>query len=314
MSVPAPRPPQAPAPDPVVGIPVVPTDAPGCFGPSAPMTVWSATPYAEVHFGAASGLFLIDFGTTGSTIDPSTITPRPDGSLGCYPGADFFGRWPCLPLRTTDHSGIATPFRQSGILGTDVLAQHAYVLDYRAGRLHRADAGTFCTDAALTAAHLIPLETSGYGPGRDRARAHVPAVAVSIGGASAPAQLDSGFADRRYRHSINVNRAFFSAMSGTLVPRPERDLTLTTCVAGVSEPVRAYTIEGGVGFVGLDGAIARSFGDATIFLKDTPPAAARCGGIGTWTEPGAQLGASFLETVGRLVVDPGAGRIWIAAE
>lgn len=291
------------------------TSVPGCFGPSVALTTWEATPYAEVQIGEARGAFLIDFGTTFSTLDPSAFTPLPDGSLGCY-AVDFFGPWPCLSLRSSDHRGVGTPFPQAGILGTDVLSQHIYVIDYEHAHLHRSDSSSFCSPEALRAAGLAPLTTSDWGPSRDRSRVHVPAVLVRIGAASAPAQLDTGFADRRVRHAINVNQAFFDAIvaSGTVLTRaPEHDLTLSTCVAGVRESVTAYRIPDGLVFVSLDGRHARTE-EATLFLKATPSEARRCGGIGTWTDPGAQLGASFLGDAGLVVFHPTRGEVWIPAE
>ena len=47
----------------------------------------------------------------------------------------------------------------------------------------------------------------------------------------------------------------------------------------------------------------------TLFLKDSPAAIQACGGIGTWSEPAAQLGASFVND-GTLVVDPFSQRLW----
>ena len=39
----------------------------------------------------------------------------------------------------------------------------------------------------------------------------------------------------------------------------------------------------------------------------------KCGGIGTWTTPAAQIGASFFADVGVLVFDPFSSRVWISA-
>ncbi len=42
-------------------------------------------------------------------------------------------------------------------------------------------------------------------------------------------------------------------------------------------------------------------------------AALRCGGIGTWTAPAAQVATSFYVDAGLLVFDPFAERVWITA-
>jgi hypothetical protein len=46
-------------------------------------------------------------------------------------------------------------------------------------------------------------------------------------------------------------------------------------------------------------------------LKHTPPTAVRCGGIGTWTVPAAQIGASVLAELGLVVFDPFGARVWV---
>lgn len=281
---------------------------PDCFGPSLPLRVHHGTPYVDVRIGEASGAFLVDYGTTFSTLDPSAFTPAPVRSGACWPTGDLFGPWPCPTLSVGGAGPSGMPFRQAGILGTDVLASHAHVLDLASARLHR---GASCSPDALGRAGFASLEVLGWGSARRPAGVLVPAVVVDVGGARAPAQLDTGFADGRVHRSINVNQAFFDAAvaaGAPLVRWPDGDLSLTTC-AGVPEPVEAYRLDGELGWVGIDGAIARRFDGVTVFLKRTPEAARRCGGIGTWSEPGAQLGASFLEGR-RVVLDP-AGAVWI---
>jgi hypothetical protein len=48
-------------------------------------------------------------------------------------------------------------------------------------------------------------------------------------------------------------------------------------------------------------------------VKRTPAAALRCGGIGTWTAPAAQIATSFYVDAGVMVFDPFAERVWITA-
>jgi hypothetical protein len=128
----------------------------------------------------------------------------------------------------------------------------------------------------------------------------------------AVAQVDTGYDDGLHAPSLNINRAWFHqlARSVRLEPHPEANLTLSTC-AGVSEQVLAYRLPPGkaVELVGCDGSAVRRLQGVTLFLKDTPPAARRCGGIGTWDRPAAQLGASFVND-GTLVVDPFRQRLW----
>ena len=46
-------------------------------------------------------------------------------------------------------------------------------------------------------------------------------------------------------------------------------------------------------------------------LKDTPPGARQCGGIGTWSIPAAQVAASFHVDARRIVFDPYTSRVWM---
>ena len=61
--------------------------------------------------------------------------------------------------------------------------------------------------------------------------------------------------------------------------------------------------------VSSDGTAVHRLPGVTLFLKDSPAAIQSCGGIGTWSEPAAQLGASFVND-GTLVVDPFSQRLW----
>lgn len=298
----------------------VPADAPrvdasvdvsSCLGPSLPLALVGGTPYVDVRIGAATGKFLVDYGTTFTTFDPSALSPSPAMSGGCWPEAELFDVWSCPTLVTSSYGPIPAPFLQAGILGTDVLALHPFTLDLAASRIHRGEAD-FCTDATLVAAGFRSLEVVGWGDARRPGGVLVPAITVAIGGARAPAQIDTGFADTVTPRSINVNQRFFDAAvaaGARLTRRAELDLTLTTCV-GIAEPVEAYALEEPLTFVATDGGAARSFDGVTVFLKRTPAAASACGGIGTWSEPGAQLGASFLSGA-RAIFDPEGGRVWI---
>jgi hypothetical protein len=121
---------------------------------------------------------------------------------------------------------------------------------------------------------------------------NVPTVPVRVAGVTAIAQLDTGFADVRVPHSVNINAAFFDAIRArspdSIVRDSASDLSLTTC-AGVAESA------------------------AVLFVKRTPTAALRCGGIGTWTAPAAQVATSFYVDAGVMVFDPFAERVWITA-
>ncbi|MBL8451365.1 MAG: hypothetical protein JNK97_01345 [Zoogloea sp.] len=302
---------------------------PACFGEAQPLVVSSQMPYALVTVAGRQGYFVLDFGATFSTVVPDAffgpLKPRPlPGLTDTYADFNFFGNWGRVRLPAGGGSGLRGSVPQAGIIGTDFLAAHIYTLDYPQGRLHRAGQGRFCTDEALRAEGFSALSTRDYyadGPGRltcpragSPACPNVPAVPVRIGPVAAVAQLDTGYDDSAQPLSVNINVALFDALQKAgvrLQPRPEIALQLTTCQPGVSEAVDAWQLPPGtaLGFVGTSGRVVRSEPGVTLFVKRTPPAARVCGGIGTWPQPAAQLGASFFAG-GSLVVDPFSARVW----
>ncbi|MCK6393191.1 hypothetical protein [Zoogloea sp.] len=302
---------------------------PACFGEAQPLVVSSQMPYALVTLAGRQGYFVLDFGATFSTVVPDAffgpLKPRPQpGQSDTYDDFNFFGSWGQVRLPAGGVSGLRGSVPQAGIIGTDFLASHIYTLDYPQGRLHRAGQGRFCTDEALSAAGFSALSTRDYyadGPGRltcpragSPACPNVPAVPVRIGPVVAVAQLDTGYDDSAQPLSVNINVALFDALQKAgvrLQARPEIALQLTTCQPGVSEAVDAWQLPSGTAldFIGPSGRVVRSEPGVTLFVKRTPPAARVCGGIGTWPQPAAQLGASFFAG-GALIVDPFSARVW----
>jgi hypothetical protein len=312
------------------------SELPACLGTSIPIVITTG-PHASLAVGAAPSpyvaSFLIDYATTGSIIDLSTFAapgptatqcnPQLLGQLCTFADLDFFGPWGAVTLRTSSAT----------ILGTDFLAHGIYTLDYTNQRmLHVASKGAACADAALEAAGLAALSTAGFFASDlsllkaqhdiDTSAplglqvANVPVVPIKVAGTAAIAQLDTGFDDKVVPHSINMNVAFLDAINaaspGALLRDPAMDLTLSTC-AGVSEPAEAYHFAAGTTFELVDagGAVARSWSTATVFVKRTPAAAFKCGGIGTWSSAAAQIGTSFFTDMGALVFDPYASRVWV---
>ena len=301
---------------------------PSCLGETRSLVISSGMPYTPLRVQGRTGFFMLDLGADGSAISPGTFLgrrgPLPlQGSGNTFAGVDFFGPLAPLSLNVQDHSGIRGPLPQAGLIGTDLLRQHVWTLDYANGLLHRADQASFCADGELRQAGFQPLSSAGYF-GTNAAALHcpaaprsgpcpnIPSIPVRIGSNMAVAQVDTGYDDGLHAPSLNINRAWFHqlARSVRLEPHPEANLTLSTC-AGVSEQVLAYRLPPGkaVELVGSDGSAVRRLHGVTLFLKDTPSGARRCGGIGTWDRPAAQLGASFVND-GTLVVDPFRQRLW----
>jgi hypothetical protein len=299
-------------------------DLTACHGEKRDLVVAGTMPYVTVKVGNSTGLFLLDFGTTASTIDTNGFLNRHvprlvPGTTNQFADFDFYGSWGTVSLNIQDHSTIQNigPVRQAGILGTDFLSLNAFTVDYELGGLYRRDTA-LCNDSMLRSQGFHPVSTAGYysndlsklKPGT----ANIPTVPVRIGSVQAVAQVDPGFDDRLFPHSVNINKAFFKALASAgiiLQPYVKGNINLTTC-AGITETLLAYKLPKNSSFeiVGNDGRSVSAVSDAIIFVKDPPQEAKKCGGIGTWETPAAQIGASFLKESKNVIFDPFRSLVW----
>ncbi len=314
-----------------------------CLGPSKPLTVSGQMPYLSVPVGSEAGEFVLDFGSNYSSIDLSAFAPPGPTTSGCnasqlgslctVAGFAFFGPPASVLLTTENYAGIAGSVRQAGIVGTDFLSEDVVTLAYEAGFVFASPSTGFCSDAALQAAGFAPLSAAGFyendlsklesltlvdssGPANTTVP-DIPTVPVRVAGANALAQLDTGFDDDVTPFSVNINQAFYAAITAAapsaLVRAPSLDATLTTCVSGVSQSVTAYRLAPSTtfDFVTGAGAAARSYTNSVIFVKSAPAAAQVCGGISTWSVPAAQVAASYYNDMQVVLFDPYSARVWI---
>jgi hypothetical protein len=319
------------------------TELAACLGPSKPLTLSGQMPYLSVPVGSQAGDFVLDFGSNFSSIDLSAFAPPGPSTSGCnasllgvvctVAGFAFFGPPASVQLTTENYSGVGGAVRQAGIVGTDFLSEDVITLAYAAGLVFASPSTGFCSDTALRAAGFAPLTTAGFyendltklealslvdssGPANDTVP-DIPTVPVSVAGANALAQLDTGFDDDLTPFSVNINQAFYAeitaAAPSALVRDPSLDTTLTTCVSGVSQSVTGYRLAASTTFDFLTdgGAVARSYASTAIFVKSAPAAAQGCGGISTWTVPAAQVAASYFNEMQIVLFDPYSSRVWI---
>jgi hypothetical protein len=297
----------------------------------------------DVPVGSEAGEFVLDFGSTFSSIDLSAFASPGPTTTGCdsselgvkctVEGFAFFAAASSVSLETEDFSDVGGSVTQAGIIGTDFLSEKVFALDYAGGHAYAAASGAACSDSALTAAGFVALSAAGFFENDesllepftdvdDQASAgdsvpNVPTVPVQIAGAAAVAQLDTGFDDDVTPFSVNINKAFYNAVvaanSSALVRDSSLDESLTTCVEGVSEPVKGYRLASGTtfDFVGAGSVAARSYAQAVIFVKETPASAQSCGGIGTWSAAAAQVAASFYVDMKTIVLDPFNAKVWV---
>ena len=318
-----------------------PVAIPACVGKAAAADHSSGLLYANVTVGAAPSAqpadFLVDFGSTLSTIDlgafktpPASSCDAGTGQVCSFADFDFFGSWGQVTFYSESYAGFKGSVRQGGIVGTDFLSVHPFTLDYQGNRIFQGSNTAFCSDAVLSAAGFAPLTTAGFystdvgtlkplstvdsAASKSKTVPNVPTVKMSVGGVDALAELDTGFDDAVVPLSVNVNEAYLAAIQAAspsaLTRAPALDLQLSTC-AGVNEDVAAYKVNGDVALVADDGKPARAESNAVLFVKHTPTAAKVCGGIGTWTVPAAQVGASFYASAGAVVFDAVHARVWV---
>ena len=336
---------------------VPPPVLPGCIGTSLPLVPAGERPYVSVNLGSDAGAsdggairgdFLVDFGANGSTIDLRAFTPPGPTPVSCLgdaggPGAicsfsnfDFFGPWGTVSLVTGDYGFLINTVKQAGIIGTDFLSVYPFTVEYTNARISRGSTTTFCTDAQLLGAGMVPLPAAGFYTNRPNTLRplsdvvtdpdasttgfsvpNIPTIPVAIAGVGALAQLDTGYDDRLYRHSVNINQALLDQLLAKspdkLLRRFMKDLYLTTCIPGLSQRGSAYVLTPGtsVNFVTEGGGVGRNDTGTILFVKERLPEAERCGGIETWTVPAAQIGASFLVDAQAVVFDPIKSRVWV---
>jgi hypothetical protein len=296
------------------------------FGEKRELKLSKTTAYTKIKIGEIEGYYLIDFGTTSSTIDINNfINGKPKPSLNStnkFDDFDFFGKWKQVTLNLQNHSNITglNSFKQAGIIGADFLTNNIFTFDYEKKLLFRANKEAFHTNKELTDFGFKAISTVGYFSNNQNelnngCTFNVPTIPIQIGDINAVAQVDSGFDDSLYNHSININQALYNALIDagiTLIENTSANLTLSTCKKDVKQLVKAYKLPKGTSFaiISIDGSPIELIDDVNIFLKETTKEIISCGGIGTWKIPAGQIGASFLTDNKKVVFDPFESKIW----
>ncbi|MGJ8744141.1 hypothetical protein [Polaribacter sp.] len=296
------------------------------FGEKRDLKLGKTTAYTKIKIGEVEGYYLIDFGTTLSTIDIHNFIngkPKPaPNSINKFDNFDFFGKWKQVTLNIQDHSNITglKNFKQAGIIGSDFLTNNIFTFDYEKKLLFRSNKENFLTNKELKDLGFKAISTVGYFSNNQKelnnsCTFNVPTIPIKIGEINAIAQVDSGFDDSLFSHSININQAFYNAIVDAgiiLIENPSANLLLSTCKTGVNQLVKAYKLPKGTSFaiISIDGSPIELINDVNIFLKNSTIETFSCGGIGTWKIPAGQIGASFLSDNKKVIFDPFESKIW----
>jgi hypothetical protein len=264
-----------------------------------------ASPYVELTADGKTGPFLIDYGATRSALS-ADVFAGPEGSVRkaaiSLPGIEealfHLARYDLL---------VQPDQGQLGVIGADLLSRLTVELAPDTVVLGAEP----CRPQALIARGLTPVDQTGFfasDPARTGPRRpDVPVVFLRIGEVRAFAQIDTGYEDLAYAHSVDINQALFERLveSGIKFERVG-DSDVWTCDGHERWPRyrlgdRTLTIENerGTPIVQTD--------DFHLIVKR----ANGCGGIAEMAEPAAQLGASFLRLFGTTVFDPKNATVWL---
>ena len=263
------------------------------------------SPFIRLSADGVSGQFLLDYGATRSSLSASAFTASNGSvrnavlSLPNSPRGNFDLRRYDLPLQPAG--------AQVGVIGTDFLSLFSVQIIGHTVFLGAQP----CQPNALLAHGLIPIVQRGFfssSPSRIRGELpNVPVVFIRLGEVRTWAQIDTGYDDVLYPHSVDINEALYDRLvdAGIKLER-SADISVSTCEGRESRSV--YTVRSRSLFVETDQAKPILGTDNfRLILKRSNG----CGGIGAMTAPAAQLGASFLQTFGTVVFDPKSETVWL---
>ena len=265
-------------------------------------------PYVRLALDGKTGPFLLDFGATASTVARSVWNVS--GSEIELSGFTLpsFSRG-TFGLRDNTVSGpLGTVY---GVIGTDYLALLTTELHYEeAGDQHVTVSPDPCR-AELGSLGFRRISTRGYFSS-DPTSLHagvsnVPVIFANLGGIRAAAQIDTGYDDSVFPHTIELNPAMFDQVSAAMPLVQVGTVSIRTC-AGTTRSVPVYVApQQRLRFENETGSELLAFSGFYVLRKE--PGA--CGGIGGLARPAAQIGASFLRAFGTTVFNPKADEIWI---
>lgn len=273
---------------------------------------------------------MLDWDADGSNFDPSALPgiaiPAQAPGSTTYTFADGL-----LPLDTgsvflrKDSRTYLQGVQQAGVVGTDLLSEYASTVGYAERTLYRNDKDHFCSPAALAVAGFHPVSGVGYlsnDYGSVQNGLHhqnLTTAPVRIGSAIVWAELEYG-RRRRCIPPLCLSQSSVVCKASTanvLLALPDRNIANTTCARDklgkpITEPLVPYKLIPNTtfSFVTEDGSDLLASADITILLKKTPAEALVCGGIGSRSEPMAQIGASIIGAFHRVIFDPFASRTW----
>jgi hypothetical protein len=197
-------------------------------------------PYVRLALDGKTGPFLLDFGATASTVARSVWNVS--GSEIQLSGFTLpsFSRG-TFGLRDNTVSGpLGTVY---GVIGTDYLALLTTELHYEeAGDQHVTVSPDPCR-AELGSLGFRRISTRGYFSSDPTSlhagESNVPVIFANLGGIRAAAQIDTGYDDSVFHHTIELNPALFDQVSAAVPLVQVGTVSIRTC-AGTNRSVPVY--------------------------------------------------------------------------
>lgn len=268
-------------------------------------------PFVTLTAGGRTGAFQLDYGSTGSSLAQDKFRDLATAGASVV---DF-----SLPTFATGRFALvrhgvlrASRGGQAGMVGTDFLS--LLTADFVFGADRNATVvlgGRPCQTDILRRRGLVGVRQDGHFSSDAarvrRDRPNVPVVPLRLGDVIVRAQLDTGYEDRVFPPSADINEALYQRLiDGGMLLRRVATLRVATCAGEEQREVyRADDLAAAI--IGDDGAVLQPLADLALVRKRRGP----CGGIGNMAEPAAQLGASVLWQIGEIVFDPKADMVWL---
>ena len=281
---------------------------PACPGTTLALNYGTgATPYVWLRAGGEWGHFLLDYGTTSSTIAKDRF---PDATRKVSVGDFTLPGFQRATFQIRDYSNLGLPHDfQLGLIGTDFLSLETAQFDFDADTVTLSTDA--CDSAAISASGLLPIRQDGFfshdlaalKPGMP----DTPVLWLDVGGVRFWAQIDSGYGDWVRPHTIQVNQALWARLKRDGVHTgPVRAQTNSGCVGDAQ--VWSALLTSPARITDETGKVLRTLAFAHIEVAGPNG----CGGIADRSEPAALVGASILHDLGRVTFDPWNEVVWVA--
>jgi hypothetical protein len=168
-----------------------------------------------------------------------------------------------------------------------------------------------CQPTTMRAHGFVPISQEHYfssdHSALDARRPNVPIVFLRLGAVRVWAQIDTGYDDAIYPHSVDINLALYGRLiKDGMSLRHVSETTVSTCEGSETRPVYSLMDESLIIETDQAQPIVQTQ-NFYLVLKQ----ANGCGGIGAMSEPAAQLGASFLRLFRAIVFDPKSKTVWL---